>query len=113
MDALRQLVRVMLEWSRYAKLVPTPLVRGHSLDRAEEAVGMNTMWGIHNDALGAELVEKGFVSIGWEIPGLRTIGDDRARLKELVHQTYPHVKPGAIPVWTGVLYRFAFEMQEG
>lgn len=27
---------------------------------------MNTMWGIHNDALGTELVEKGFVSIGWE-----------------------------------------------
>lgn len=75
---------------------------------------MSTMWGIHNDALGAELVEKGFVSIGWEeIPDLRTIGDDRARLKELVQRTYPHIKPGAVPVWAGVLYRFGFEMEQG
>lgn len=75
---------------------------------------MNTMWGIHNDALGAELVEKGFVSIGWEeIPDLRTIGDDRARLKDLVQETYPYIKPGAVPVWAGVLYRFGFEMRPG
>lgn len=75
---------------------------------------MSTMWGIHNDALGAELVEKGFISIGWEeIPDLRTIGDDRERLKDLVRRTYPNIKPGAVPVWAGVLYRFAFEMQVG
>jgi restriction system protein len=75
---------------------------------------MKTMWGIHNDALGAELVEKGFISIGWEeIPDLRTIGDDRERLKDLVRRTYPNIKPGAVPVWAGVLYRFAFEMHQG
>jgi restriction system protein len=75
---------------------------------------MKTMWGIHNDALGAELVEKGFISIGWEeIPDLRTIGDDRERLKDLVRRTYPNIKPGAVPVWAGVLYRFAFEMHPG
>lgn len=73
---------------------------------------MTTMWGIHNDALGAELVDKGFVSIGWEeIPDLRTVGDDRERIKDLVRKTYPGVKPGAVPVWAGILYRFAFEMQ--
>lgn len=73
-----------------------------------------TMWGIHNDALGAELVEKGFISIGWEaIPDLRTIGDDRDRLKDLVRRTFPAIKPGAVPVWTGVLYRFGFEMKVG
>lgn len=75
---------------------------------------MNTMWGIHNDALGAELVEKGFVSIGWEeIPDLGTIGGDRASLKDVVQRTYSHIKPGAVPVWAGVLYRFGFEMQQG
>lgn len=75
---------------------------------------MNTMWGIHNDALGVELVEKGFVSIGWEeIPDLRTLDDDRERLKELVRRTYPAIKPGAIPIWAGILYRFAHEIQEG
>lgn len=75
---------------------------------------MSTMWGIHNDALGAELVEKGFVSIGWEeVPDLRTIGGDRTRLKDVVQRTYPHIKPGAVPVWAGILYRFGFEMQQG
>lgn len=75
---------------------------------------MTTMWGIHNDALGAELVDKGFVSIGWpEIPDLKAVGDDRERLKDLVRRTYPAIKPGAVPVWTGVLYRFGFQMQVG
>lgn len=75
---------------------------------------MNTIWGIHNDALGAELIEQGFVSIGWEeIPDLRTIQRDRASLKDLVRRTYPHIKPGAVPVWAGILYRFASEMEEG
>ncbi len=75
---------------------------------------MNTMWGIHNDTLGAELVEKGFVSVGWEeIPDLRSIGANRSVLKDLVQRTYPGIKPGAIPVWAGILYRFAFEMKEG
>ena len=61
-----------------------------------------------------ELVESGFISIGWEaIPDLHTVGDDRARLKELVQRAYPNDKPGAIPVWAGVLYRFGFEMAEG
>ena len=27
---------------------------------------MNSMWGIHNDTLTTELVDKGFVSIGWD-----------------------------------------------
>lgn len=75
---------------------------------------MSTMWGIHNDALGAELVEEGFISIGWEeIPDLRTIGDDRARIKTAVQHAYPSAKAGAIPVWAGVLLRFAFEMHVG
>lgn len=75
---------------------------------------MTTIWGIHNDTLGAELVEKGFVSIGWEeVPDLRSLGEDRDRLKDLVRRTFPAAKPGAIPVWTGILYRFAFEMQKG
>lgn len=75
---------------------------------------MKTMWGIHNDALGAELVEQGFISIGWEAMGdLRLIGDDMTRMKAAVQAAYPSKKPGAIPVWAGVLRRFAFEMAEG
>jgi len=63
-----------------------------------------TMWGIHNDALDAELVEQGFISIGWEeTPDLRTVGDDRTRMKQLSNVLTPSAKPGAIPVWAGLL----------
>jgi restriction system protein len=75
---------------------------------------LSNMWGIHNDALGAELFEEGFISIGWEeMPDLRTVGDDRARMKEAVAAAYPSAKAGAIPIWAGVMLRFAFEMQLG
>lgn len=73
-----------------------------------------TMWGIHNDAIGDELVSGGFVSLGWEeMPDLRTIGDDRERMKAELMRRYPGAKPGAIPVWAGILLRFAFTMREG
>lgn len=73
-----------------------------------------TMWGIHNDALSVELVEQGFISIGWEeMEDLRRIGNDRTRMKEALERAYPAAKPGAIPVWAGILVRFAFEMREG
>lgn len=73
-----------------------------------------TMWGIHNDTMGDELIQQGFVSIGWERMGdLRTIGDDRERLKSALARVYPEAKPGAIAGQAGVLRRFAFEMREG
>lgn len=74
---------------------------------------MTTIWGIHNDVFSAELVEQNFISVGWDVPDLRTIGDDQAAMKEAVARAYPNDKPGAIPVWAGVLRRFAFEMAEG
>lgn len=75
---------------------------------------MQTMWGIHNDALGAELVDEGFISVGWDaMPDLRTIGDDMSRMRQAVQARYPSAKPGAVPVWAGVLRRFAFDMAEG
>ncbi|WP_322613198.1 restriction endonuclease [Dermacoccus abyssi] len=73
-----------------------------------------TMWGIHNDTLGDELITDRFISVGWEeMPDLRTIGDDREHMKREVQQRYPTAKAGAIPVWAGVLLRFAFVMTEG
>ena len=72
------------------------------------------MWGIHNDTLGAELVQEGFISIGWEeMPDLLTVPGGRDGLKELVRRTYPQLKPGAVPVWAGTLHRFASELQVG
>lgn len=71
-------------------------------------------WGIHNDALGDQLYRDGFVSIGWDVIGdLQEVGQDRERLKSLLAARIPDAKPGAIPVWAGILYRFASEMQPG
>lgn len=74
---------------------------------------MKTIWGIHNDALTDELVDEGFVSIGWEIGDIRAIGSGRTQLKEALERRYPDEKPGAYPVWAGILLRFAFEMEPG
>ncbi|MCM3554865.1 restriction endonuclease [Janibacter melonis] len=76
---------------------------------------MTQMWGIHNDTIPAdELVERGFVAIGWDDMGdLREIGNDQAAMKRAVSERYPHAKPGAIPVWAGLLRRFAFVAAPG
>lgn len=75
---------------------------------------MVAVWGIHNDALSTELLDSSFVSIGWDaIPDIRTIGSDRDLLKKALEQAYPEAKAGAIPVWAGILLRFAFEVKKG
>ena len=75
---------------------------------------MTVVWGIHNDALSTELLDDGFVSIGWEKVGdLSKIGPDREALKAAQKQAYPETKAGAIPVQAGTLHRFAFEIEVG
>jgi len=75
---------------------------------------MTTMWGIHNDVLGPELIDQGFISIGWDkVPDIRTVGHDREAIKKFLETAYPEVKAGAIPVWAGILLRFGYEMQIG
>lgn len=72
-----------------------------------------TIWGIHNDRLGRELFDEGFVSVGWDLPDLREIGENRDAIKQRLASIYPDAKSAAIPVWAGILFRFAFEMQPG
>jgi restriction system protein len=73
-----------------------------------------TTWGIHNDHPELGLVEAGFISIGWDRLGdLRSIGPDREDIKASVAAAYPDAKPRAIPAWTGILLRFAFETEPG
>lgn len=55
------------------------------------------MWGIHNDALSNELVDEGFISIGWDVDDIRTIGKDRDGLKASLARAYPEAKAWAIP----------------
>lgn len=76
---------------------------------------MPTVWGIHNRAeSGLDLVSDGFIAVGWEELGdISKLSVDRESLKVLLTQTYPDVKPGAIPVWAGVLWRFIEEMKVG
>lgn len=75
---------------------------------------MAVVWGIHNDALTTELVEEGFVSIGWDkIGDISKIGPDREALKTAQKTAYPETKPGAVPVQAGTLYRFAFAIDVG
>lgn len=75
---------------------------------------MTPIWGIHNDVFSTELVDDGFVSIGWgDVGDIRNIGRDRAALKAALQGALPDAKIGAYPVWAGVLLRFAFEMKPG
>jgi restriction system protein len=75
---------------------------------------MVTIWGVHSDHPELDLVGNGLVAIGWdELGDLHEIGPDKELMKQRVAATYPHAKPGAIPVWAGLLLRFAFEMKPG
>lgn len=75
---------------------------------------MSVLWGIHNDQSALDLIEGGFISIGWDALGnLTGVSPDRENLKQLVAAAYPDAKPGAIPVWAGVLARFIGEIKIG
>ncbi len=70
---------------------------------------MTVMWGIHNDGLGAELFDQGFISIGWdEVGDLARIGPDQALMKTAVARAFPVGKPGAVPGWASIMVKFAF-----
>ena len=71
-------------------------------------------WGIHNEHPSLDLLGNSMITIGWDAAGdLTPLGPDRAAIKHRVAKTYPDAKPGAIPIWAGVLLRFGFEMQPG
>lgn len=73
-----------------------------------------TMWVVRNDQFDAELLDRGFVSIGWDDVGaLTALGDDPSRIREGLERAYPGAKPRAYALWAGILRRFAFEMAPG
>jgi restriction system protein len=75
---------------------------------------VTTIWGVHNDQPQLDLVENGFISIGWDDVGdLAAIGDDKEAMKARVAATCPYVKPGAVRGTAGTLLSFAFRMQVG
>lgn len=75
---------------------------------------MSSIWGVHNDTLTTELLDGGFVSIGWdELGDLNATPPGRDAIKAALAATYPDRKPGAIATWAGILSRFRDEMQPG
>lgn len=72
-----------------------------------------TVWGVHNRDLGDQLVAGGFISVGWELKDLRSIGNDRERMTTALRENLPEAKEGSIRVWSVILLRFAFEMEPG
>ena len=75
---------------------------------------MTTIWGVHNDTLTDELVDDGFISVGWdEMSDLRAVPHGREGLKEALAQVMPNAKPRAIAGWAGILVRLRDEMHPG
>jgi restriction system protein len=75
---------------------------------------MAVIWGVHNDPPELPLIPNEFISIGWdELGDLTALGDDKDAVKQALAAARPNAKAGAIPVWAGVLLRFAFQMKPG
>ncbi len=75
---------------------------------------MKTVWGLHNNQPSLDLVGGGFVAVGWdELGDISRFADDRDGLKQAIIDTFPAAKPGAVPVWAGVLMRFMTDIADG
>jgi restriction system protein len=75
-----------------------------------------TFWGIHAGKTGdaeALFEKKNVVAIGWEKMGGLSRLKTREDFKKRHEEVYPDVKPGAIPVSAGQLFRFVREMKVG
>ncbi len=74
-----------------------------------------TVWGIHMGVeVGSAPIDEGFVAIGWADMGdIRQLPPDRDTIKAKLSETFPNAKPGAIPGWAGILYRFVHELKAG
>ena len=76
-----------------------------------------TVWGIHAGRSGdAEALfhKSKVVALGWHnIGDLTSLPPDREQFKARLHEAYPEMKPGAVPVSAGQLFRFIHEVAQG
>jgi restriction system protein len=76
-----------------------------------------TLWGIHAGKTGDAhnlFLKKKVAALGWkEVSDLSQLEANRESFKAAIAAAYPAIKPGAIPVNAGQLYRFVHEMQPG
>lgn len=75
------------------------------------------VWGIHAGRYGDanhQFLSQNMVALGWAgIGDLSVLTADREAFKAAVLAAYPDTKPGALPVYGGLLYRFVHEMKTG
>lgn len=72
------------------------------------------IWGVHNNTLTTELVDEGFISLGWDnLSDLTSLGGGREGLKQALTEMEPDAKPRSIAGQAGVLTRFRDEMRVG
>jgi len=75
---------------------------------------MPNVWGIHNDRLTDELIQGGFISIGWDGTGdLTEIRNGRDGIKSVLSEMQPDSSPMSIANQAGTLLRFRDKMQPG
>lgn len=79
--------------------------------------GMTTLWGIHGGRDGSAdplFREKSLLALGWSAMGdLSQLEGTREAIKAALATAYPEKPAGALPVDTGVLFRFVHEMEIG
>jgi len=79
------------------------------------AQGDAVVWGIHagiGGAADALFLQHQCIAVGWtKVGDLTQIRADREAFKAKVAECYPEAKPGAIPPWAGLLFRFAHEIK--
>jgi restriction system protein len=73
------------------------------------------IWGIHMErGFDTRPISEGFVAIGWEAVGdLSILSPNREAFKKAVSSAFPKMKPGAVPVIAGTLFKFANEIKKG
>jgi len=75
-----------------------------------------TLWGIHAGKYGdadSLFFKHNVVALGWDKLGdLSKLPPERESFKQEVLQAYPKIKPGAVAVNAGQLYRFIHEMKK-
>lgn len=75
------------------------------------------LWGVHAGKTGDAhtlFLKKKVAALGWkEVKDLSQLKANRESFKTAVATAYPDMKPGAIPVNAGQLYRFVHEMKVG
>lgn len=72
------------------------------------------VWGVHmGEHVGSRPLDTGYIAIGWSVLGDLRQYADREAFKVALAKHYPNKKAGSRPVDAGILYRFAYEMNEG